>query len=252
VIDPAACTGCGACLAHCRFDAVLEPGASNDGAYRIDPLACEGCGLCAAVCEAGAVRMEPRTCGTWSVSDTRAGPMVHARLDVAGENSGRLVSLVRKEARALAERERRDLLIVDGPPGTGCPVIASITGADAVLVVTEPTVSGEHDLGRVLDLAAHFGTAAAVCINKSDLNPAMADRIEYFAAKRGAPVLGRLPYDDAATAAQLHARAVVEEDNGPLARGIRELWTQCLRILPGENGGRKSRSPVEPRTGAVQ
>jgi MinD superfamily P-loop ATPase len=242
LIDSDRCNGCGTCAVHCRYDAIDS---GESGAYRVDPLACEGCGLCVEVCPEHAISLHDRTCGEWYRSATRCGPLVHARLDVAGENSGRLVSLVRKEARRLAEHEGRELILVDGPPGTGCPVIASITGADGVLIVTEPTVSGEHDLIRVLDLTAHFGVPAMVCINKSDLSPELAERISELAESRGAPVLARLPYDDAVTAAQIQSKAVVEATDRPIAQMIRELFERCLDRL-GAPPRPLRREPAQP------
>jgi MinD superfamily P-loop ATPase len=158
------------------------------------------------------------------VSDTRHGPMVHARLGIAQENSGKLVSLVRREARALASESDRRLLISDGSPGIGCPVIASITGAQMVLVVTEPTLSGLHDMERVAQLTRHFGVKTAVCINKADINPELADELERKAAKMDLPVLGRIRYDPAVTWAQVHGKAVVEGGASPAEGDIRELW----------------------------
>lgn len=223
VIREADCTGCGVCLDLCRFDAVRRHDTEAGARCVIDPVACEGCGLCVRFCPEQAIDFPERLCGEWMVSDTRCGPMVHARLGVAAENSGKLVATVRQEARRIAEEQGRKLVIVDGPPGIGCPVIASLSGAAQVLVVTEPTVSGEHDLARVLKLAAHFGIPAAICVNKWDLNPEMTERIEKQAQTLGATVAGRIRYDRAVTQAQIQERAVVEID-APCAEDIRALW----------------------------
>ncbi len=223
VIREADCTGCGVCLDLCRFDAVRRHDTEAGSRCVIDPVACEGCGLCVRFCPDQAIDFPERLCGEWMVSDTRCGPMVHARLGVAAENSGKLVATVRQEARRIAEAQGRKLVIVDGPPGIGCPVIASLSGAAQVLVVTEPTVSGEHDLARVLKLAAHFGIPAAICVNKWDLNPEMTERIEKQARTLGATVAGRIRYDRAVTQAQIRERAVVETD-APCAEDIRALW----------------------------
>ncbi len=224
VVRPELCLRCGSCRAHCRFDAVRAPRAGNgETAYAVDPLACEGCGVCARLCPEKAIEMRERVCGEWMVSDTRCGPLVHARLAPAAENSGKLVATVRREARRLAEATGRPLVLVDGPPGIGCPVIASVTGADRLLLVTEPTVSGEHDLLRVLALARHFGVPAAVCVNKWDLNRAATERIEAAARGAGATVAGRIRYDQGVTSAQIEARAVVET-GAPAGEDIRELW----------------------------
>ncbi|MGD9023120.1 MAG: ATP-binding protein, partial [Deltaproteobacteria bacterium] len=163
VIDRDRCTECGLCRDLCRWAAVRET-------FEVDPIACEGCGVCVYFCPEQAIDFPVKTCGQWFISDTRFGPMVHARLGIAEENSGKLVTLVRREARALAERKMLDLIITDGPPGIGCPVIASIGGASAVLIVAEPSVSGIHDMERVAQLAAHFKVPAMVCVNKFDLN----------------------------------------------------------------------------------
>jgi len=224
VIRQPDCNGCGACLAHCRFGAV-DKKVRDDGMvqYSVDPVACEGCGVCVRFCPEKAIDFPERLCGEWMVSDTRCGPMLHARLGIAAENSGKLVSTVRREALRIAEEEKRSLIIVDGPPGIGCPVIASLTGATLVLVVTEPTVSGEHDLGRVLALARHFDMPAAVCVNKWDLNPEMTERIEDMARRSGAKIAGRIRYDRAVTAAQLQERAVVETA-APCVADIQQVW----------------------------
>jgi MinD superfamily P-loop ATPase len=264
VIRQQDCIGCGACLAHCRFGAVVQYSAeerqplageansacqdcdlclrscsartndiiramremSGDGGgahFIIDPVSCEGCGVCVRFCPVGAMDFPERLCGEWMVSETRCGPMVHARLGVAAENSGKLVSTVRREARRIAEAENRSLIIVDGPPGIGCPVIASVSGATLVLAVTEPTVSGEHDLERVLSLTRHFNIPTAVCVNKWDLNPEMTARIENKARRAGARVVSRIRYDRAVTLAQMQERAVVETE-APCVEDIKRIW----------------------------
>jgi MinD superfamily P-loop ATPase len=225
IIRQADCCRCGACLAHCRFEAVKMDGKeAGEATFTIDPIACEGCGVCVEFCPSKAIDFPERVCGEWFVSDTRFGPLVHARLRPAGENSGKLVTQVRTEARRLAERDGREMIVVDGPPGIGCPVIASVTGASAVLAVTEPTVSGEHDLDRVLKLARHFGVPAFVCVNKWDINSAMAGQIEQQATAAGATIVARIPYDRAVTAAQVNGLPVVEFSTGPAAQSIHQLW----------------------------
>lgn len=226
VIRSETCTGCGTCADLCRFDAihyVKRPFGKT--LYEVDPVACEGCGVCVRFCPAKAIDFPERLCGVWMLSETRCGPMVHARLGAAAENSGKLVATVRQEARCVAAERGLPLIITDGPPGIGCPVIASVTGADRVLVVTEPTVSGEHDLARVLQLARHFEVPTFVCVNKWDINPAMTERIEQAALKAGATVAGRIRYDRAVTAAQRAEQAVVETD-APSAEDVRNVWRQ--------------------------
>ncbi len=224
-IAPERCSACGLCMEHCRFDAV-HMARYNGGrsVYAVDHLACEGCGLCARVCTSGAVDMLDAERGEWFVSDTRHGPLVHARLNIGGENSGKLVTVVRNQALALAQETGAGLVLVDGPPGIGCPVIASVTGADLVLAVTEPTVSGAHDLERAADLVRGFGLPLAVCINKSDLNPDMAERISDLCAARGFPVVGELDYDIAVVRAQVEGKSIVEYGPSVVADQIRKMW----------------------------
>ena len=212
------CTGCGTCRDMCRFSAISE-------SYEVDPLQCEGCGVCVHFCPVKAIEFPIMTCGQWYESRTRMGPMIHARLGIAEENSGRLVSLVRKEAKELAGKTGRDLIITDGPPGVGCPVIASIGGASAVLVVTEPTVAGIHDMQRVVSLAGHFRVPVMVAINKHDLNLGQSAEIEDFCKESGLPVVGRIPFDPVFTMAMIHEKTVIEYDpDSPGALATREVW----------------------------
>ncbi len=213
------CTGCGICQDLCRFGAI----SNTVDMFHIDSISCEGCGVCVWFCPEGAIDFPLRRCGQWFVSDTRCGPMVHARLGVAAENSGKLVSTVRREAKHLAEEENRKIVIVDGPPGLGCPVIASLTGASQVLIVTEPTIAGEHDLERVLSLTRHFQIPAAICVNKFDINEEMTKRIEDRAVSAGATVAGRIRFDASVTRAQMQKKAVVELDT-PGADDMKQLW----------------------------
>ncbi len=226
VIRKSDCNSCGECLRRCRFGAVrMNHGPADEQCFSIDPVFCEGCGVCVRFCPEQAIDFPESLCGQWMVSETRAGPMVHARLGAAAENSGKLVSTVRREARRIAEDKGLSTIIVDGPPGIGCPVIASVTGASLVLAVTEPTVSGEHDLQRVLSLTRHFGIPTAICVNKWDLNADVTNRVENLASLAGAQTTGRVRYDPRVTTAQMHVKAVVETD-APCADDIRSIWSE--------------------------
>jgi MinD superfamily P-loop ATPase len=260
------CSGCGACLAHCRFGAVapLPPvkdagaiphsagyscqtcdycerscpaqindviqamseavGKTRQTGFTIDPIACEGCGVCVRFCPEQAIEFPERICGEGFISETRCGPMVHAKLGIAQSNSGKLVSIVRQNARRIAELRGIGLVIVDGSPGLGCPVIASLTGASLVLVVTEPTLSGQHDLRRVVQLTRHFGIPLTVCINKWDVNPEMSDGIERYCGEQSIPLAGRIRYDRAFTLAQIQGQTVVETGDDGVAEDVRHLW----------------------------
>lgn len=232
-LDATQCHSCGMCQEVCRFGAVVrdEPTKDCPAIYRIEELACEGCGVCAWACPASAIEMTPVAAGEWYVSETRFGLMVHARLSVAGENSGKLVSLVRQQAREIARTGGHDLVLVDGSPGVGCPVIASLTGAHFALVVTEPTVSGLHDLGRVCELTQHFRLRTAVCINKWDLHEEMSERIETFAREHGLPVVGRIRYDQAVTKAQISGLSTVEYARNGAANDLRAVWDVVQEVL---------------------
>lgn len=227
VIREADCIACGLCQTLCRFDAIQESG----GTFRVDSASCEGCGVCKAFCPSGAIDFPDRLCGEWFVSKTRFGTLIHARLGIGAENSGKLVSTVRAQAKQFAQAIQADWILVDGPPGTGCPVIASITGADAVLAVTEPTCSGQHDLLRVLALARHFKIPAFVCINKWEINPEMTGKIEAAATEAGAIILGRIPYDKSITTAQINGQSVVELNNGAASQAIQTLWEKLCQTL---------------------
>ena len=227
IIQTERCVACGRCKELCRFDAVDE---INEH-FIIDPAACEGCGVCVQACPAEAIAFPDSLCGHWYRSKTRCGPMVHARLGTAAENSGKLVSVVRQQARQIASAMPAEWILIDGPPGTGCPVIASITGADALLVITEPTLSGQHDLLRVLSLARHFKLPAFVCVNKWDINPEIATSIETATREVHATVLPRIPYDPSITQAQINGLSAVEFNDGPASQSIKKLWeTLCLHL----------------------
>ena len=227
------CTQCGRCIEVCRFAAI-----SDD--FVVDPISCEGCGVCVYFCPEDAVDFKENLCGEWFVSKTRFGPLVHARLGVAEENSGKLVTVVRRNAKLIAEKEGKDLIIVDGAPGIGCPVISSITGADGVLVVTEPTLSGVHDLERVVRLAAHFNIKTLVCVNKFDLNREISHSIEEYCGRNGLRFVGRIPYDTVVTKAMIHRRSIVEYSDGAVAQSVRTMWENVSDALMDTEGSHSS------------
>ena len=225
IINQDKCTECGLCLDLCRWNAISQD-------YRVDPIECEGCGVCAYFCPEDAIDFPVNHCGEWFISDTRFGPMAHARLGIAEENSGKLVTLVRQQGKKLAEDKKLDLILTDGPPGVGCPVIASLGGATAVLIVTEPTVSGRHDMERVSQLAAFFKIPAMICVNKFDLNLEATEAIENFAREEKVTVLGRIPFDHIFTKSMVQGQTIFEYDgNSQAARAVRELWTKVTEAL---------------------
>ncbi|MFO7555863.1 MAG: P-loop NTPase [Desulfobacterales bacterium] len=218
VIQVDRCTACGLCRDLCRWNAISE-------SFKVDPIECEGCGVCVDFCPEEAIDFPIKTCGEWFISNTRFGPMVHARLGIAEENSGKLVTLVRQEAKKLAEKNKLDLMITDGPPGVGCPVIASVGGASAVLIVAEPTVSGLHDMSRVAQLAAHFKVPGMVCVNKFDLNPDQTEAIENLAKENHITVVGRIPFDPVFTESMVKGQTVLEYvGNSKIRSSISEIW----------------------------
>lgn len=228
------CIGCGRCEEVCNFDAAIFNGPANDVVeitYTIDSIACEGCSVCVHFCPVDAIEFKDSINGKWFVSDTRFGPMLHAKLGIAEENSGKLVSLIRKEAKRIAAEQNRNLIIVDGSPGIGCPVIASIAGADLVLVVTEPTIAAQHDLDRVAELTEHFKIPTVVCINKYDINVKIAKAIEKESLERNLKVVGKIAYDVAVTKAQIAARSIIEYSSNGLKEQIVSLWESVLDTL---------------------
>ncbi len=230
-VDVDLCEKCGQCKAACRFDAIdYDPSAPDIPV--IDFYACEGCGLCVDLCPVNAIRLVDRVAGTLYVSRMRYGPMIHAELGIAEGTSGKLVSVVRNRARELAEKEGLELIIIDGSPGIGCPVIASVTGTDALVIVTEPSVSGLHDLERVAELANHFGIPALVVVNKWDLNEEMAGQIEDTAKAIGVDIAGRIPFDRAFVDAMVNAKTILEYSEGRAAESVTELWLK-IRELAG-------------------
>lgn len=225
------CVECGLCRELCRFDAISED-------FVIDPIGCEGCGVCYDFCPEKAIDFPQQVCGRWFISDAKFGPMVHARLGIAEENSGRLVTLIRQQAKELAEKEKRDLIITDGPPGVGCPVIASIGGVSAVVIVAEPTVSGVHDMKRVVELAAFFKVPGMVCVNKYDLNINKTEEIEAFAKEKNIEVLGRIPFDSEFTKAMIQGKNVIEYNkDSKLSKIIGVIWKKIIESPVMNNMG---------------
>lgn len=222
-VDRERCTQCRLCQELCRFKAIHD--------FTVDPLSCEGCGLCYQVCPAEAIRMEDNLAGHWFISETRYGPLVHARLGIAQDNTGRLVAAVRQAALKVAAEHGFNLLLTDGPPGIGCPVISSLAGANLALLVTEPTLSGRHGLERVLGVCRHFGVPALVCINKFDLNEENSCHIEERCYAAGIPVAARIPFDNAVTEALVRGVPVVEYSNGSACRHMAALWGRVRQAL---------------------
>jgi len=230
VIDKTKCDNCGFCREKCRFNAITE-------AIEVDPLACEGCGVCAAICPADAITMTERVSGYAYISKTKYGFMAHALLSPGEANSGKLVTLVRQNARILSEKENSDLIIIDGPPGIGCPVIASVTGVDVGLVVTEPTMSGIHDLQRALQLLAHFSVTPLVCVNMYDINKNNTSKILKFCKENSIEVVGRIPFNPKVTKAMVNGTTIVEyAPESDVAKEIEKIWKSCKDSFNLGNG----------------
>jgi MinD superfamily P-loop ATPase len=242
VIDESRCEACGACEQACRFDAIhphplfplsqnWERGLGGEG-YYVDPIACDGCAACVYQCPSQAIHMQEQLAGRWFHSQSRYGPIMHAELRPAQENSGKLVTLVKQRARLLGLDSGAELVIVDGPPGIGCPVISAAAGADLALIVTEPTAAGIHDMGRVLELAAHFRIPALVCINKADIYPRGSAQIEDYCCQHGIQIVGKIPFDLSVTAAMVQAKPVTAcLPTAPASQALRQIWQAVLLHL---------------------
>jgi MinD superfamily P-loop ATPase len=225
LIDEDMCKKCGLCAGYCRFNAIKG--------FRVDPVSCEGCGFCSRLCPVEAIKMKEELSGHWFVSDTTYGKLVHARLGIARENSGKLVAVVREQARKIAEGQGADIIISDGPPGIGCPVISSLSGADLALLVTEPTLSGRHDLERVIGICRHFNVPALVCVNKYDINEDNTRQLEDYCRRQNLDIAGEIPYDNAVTDAMIQGKTVVECGHNGAAKNIKNMWEKIYARLAG-------------------
>jgi MinD superfamily P-loop ATPase len=226
VVEIDKCNRCGQCVEVCRYDAIQMNRAADYA--QIDNLSCEGCAVCSYVCPTHAIQMHTHISGEWFVSETEYGPIVHARLGIAEQNSGKLVSIIKQKARVIAEEAGKDYVIVDGPPGIGCPVIASISGATVALVVAEPTVSGIHDMERVIDVAHHFGVRTACVVNKYDINLGNTKKIEHWAEKNNTPVYGRIPYDASVLESVIQGVPIVRYADNEVTASITRIWERCI------------------------
>ena len=224
IVNKELCTSCGKCREICRFDAIRED-------FVVDPISCEGCAFCSFICPAGAIEMKENTSGEWFVSDTRFGPMVHAKLGIAEENSGKLVAQVRQKAKQIAEQQNLDWVIVDGAPGIGCPVIASITGIDCALVITEPTLSGLHDAERVIGVTKHFGVLTKLVINKYDLNLEMTEKIEQYCRKNNISLIGKIGFNKSVVMAMVEGKTIMEYSDNAIKDVINKIWDNLQKEL---------------------
>ena len=222
-IDEKECTQCGLCQELCRFAAIEN--------FKVDPISCEGCGFCYHVCPVDAITMKENLSGHWFISETPFGPLVHARLGIAQENSGKLVAVVRQRAKQIAEAQSLDYIITDGPPGIGCPVISSLSGASLALLVTEPTLSGMHDLERIIGVCHHFGIPPVVCINKYDINEEISHQIERYCLDQAIKTVAKIPFDNVVTEALIQRLPIVRYSQSNVAQSIEALW-QAVSLFP--------------------
>ncbi|OGC05790.1 (4Fe-4S)-binding protein [candidate division WOR-1 bacterium RIFOXYD2_FULL_36_8] len=218
-IDPRLCLKCGKCIKFCRFKAIKPD-------YSIEPYSCEGCSLCSHICPFNAIQMKYNISGEWFISETKYGHFVHAKLGIAEENSGKLVAKIRQAGRDLAKQYNLDYIIIDGPPGIGCPVIASLTGVNSALIVTEPTLSGLHDAQRVIAVARHFNVPVKMVINKYDLNLDMTYKIENFCTLQNIPVVGEIIFDKQVVESMVAGKPIVEYITGSVKKELVKIWEQ--------------------------
>jgi len=224
-IDKEKCIRCGLCIENCRFDAI-------DDDFNIDQFLCEGCGVCGLVCPVSAISYTKRKAGEIYISQTKYGPMVHALLFLGEENSGKLVTMTRLFASMVAQDYKKPLILIDGSPGIGCPVISSVTNTDYALVVTEPTESGIHDLERLLELIKHFSVKPFVVVNKYDINIGNTERIEEYCKKNDIPVLGRISFDPVVTEAMVEGLPVVEySPESSVSKEIKNVWESLTKLI---------------------
>ena len=240
------CDRCQQCIDVCHFDAIR----SQEPHPVIDPIKCEGCKVCVALCPLDAIDFPQTQCGQWHLAETRFGPMVHARLFPGEENSGRLVTLLKNKAKALAKEQNLDLILADGPPGIGCPVISSLAGANLAVVVSEPTPSGIHDLKRVIDLCDHFQLPAGVIVNKWDLNRDLAQDIKHFCRQKEIPILGELPHDPAFVEAMVIGRTITEYQPNGVGECIRQIWSTIETL--SEPAKKQDRPKIMPQNSLKQ
>lgn len=233
-INPDLCAGCGDCVPVCRYDAILSDGL-NPQVYRINPIACEGCAACVYACPCSAISMIRQHEGNWFQSDTPYGPLLHAELYPGRENSGKLVTLVKQQGRLLAEDTNTPLVIIDGPPGIGCPVISTCAGANLGLIVTEPGQAGLHDLKRIFGTLQHFQITSLICINKADIYPQGTREIKDYALEQNINVLGEIPFDENVPRAMLMGAPITEAfPESPASKSIKTIWGRTLRYLFGQ------------------
>jgi MinD superfamily P-loop ATPase len=234
LIDASLCQACGTCEQVCRFGAVIPPGPNNGLAYQVDPIACDGCAACVYQCPEQAIQMEVQLAGHWFRSESRYGPLFHAELRPAHENSGKLVTLVKQQARLLGQDTDAELVIIDGPPGIGCPVISAASGADLALIVAEASMAGAHDMARVLETTRHFNLPPLVCINKADIYPQGSAQIEAYCLEHDIEMIGQIPFDPFVTEAMVNGEPVtVYRPQAPASRAIRRIWRATVaRLIP--------------------
>lgn len=228
-VDYSKCYKCYRCKSLCKFDAISD-------SIEINEMNCEGCGVCEYFCPVKAITLNPHCSGEWYISETRSGKLLHAQLGIAEENSGKLVTTLKNEARKIAKEDNAELIIIDGSPGIGCPVIASISGASLVLIVTEPSLSGIHDAKRVYELTQHFKIPACMCINKFDINTELTGELEDFCAVNSIEIVGKIPYTDEFTKAQFEHLSIVEYSDNHISKQIKTIWEKTyFKLLEKQN-----------------